>query len=252
MIFFINDIFSGPYYSYFNLKSKKYTDISDPHFKPRLGQNVAFDQQKSPYKLFYYPKEKEKILLMDDAGHGGVSAVEKKPDIPIYWIDDDSFLFPFIKNTDLQGSVVKYTLSTKTTKIIGPFSSVTKMPATYIFSEGLNSLVEFSFKDKLYLINPFKETMLISFYKDIGQDYSVSVEPKMGMRAIYYKGVEIGKNNFELNNFKVSKNSAALICNAKWGASASKIDLSIYSVFKAKWHNISTENIVSIAGWIKN
>ena len=29
VIFFINDVFSGAYYSYFNLETKKYADISD-------------------------------------------------------------------------------------------------------------------------------------------------------------------------------------------------------------------------------
>ena len=251
VIFFINDVFSGAYYSYYNLKTRKYADIPSKDFKPNIGQNVEFDQQKSPYKLFYYPKGGDKTLLMEDAGHGGVSSVEKKQDIPIHWIDDDSFLFPYIKITDLEGSVVKYTISNKKTKIIGSFNSTSKLSAAYKFQSGLNGLIEFSFKDKLYLINPVKETMLISFYKEIGTDYSVSVDAKAGSRSIYYKGVEIGKNNFEINNFKASENYAAIICNVKMGASSYKRDLSVYSAFKGKWETIFTENIVSIAGWIK-
>ncbi|MGV2481300.1 UNVERIFIED_CONTAM: hypothetical protein IGO34_31380, partial [Salmonella enterica subsp. enterica serovar Weltevreden] len=84
------------------------------------------------YKLYYYPQNKTKVLLMEDAGHGGVSATSSKMyDIPIYWIDNDNFLFPNIKITDLEGSIVKYTLSTKTAKAIGVFNSTAKLPPTY-------------------------------------------------------------------------------------------------------------------------
>lgn len=253
VIFFINDIFSGAYYSYYNLKEKKYADISNANYKPLVGQNVEIDQQKSPYKLVYYAKGKEKQILMDDAGHGGVTANGNKAEVPIYWINDDSFLFPNIKITDLEGSIVKYTLSTKTQKIIGTFNSITKMPTSFHFETKKNNLVEFMFKDKLYLIHPIKESMLISFYKDMENDFSVSVDLKPGVgRLIYHKGVEVGKNSFELNNFKASENYASIICNIKMGESAKKRTLSVYSIFKNKWESIYTDHIVSIEGWIKN
>lgn len=253
VIFYINDPFSGAYYSYYNLSQKKYADISDVNFKPLVGQNVEIDQQKSPYRLIYYPKGKEKQTLMDDAGHGGVSANGNKVEVPIFWINNDAFLFPYIKITDLEGSIVKYTLSTKTQKVIGSFNSVSKAPTSFRFEQKKNGLVEFMFKDKLYLIHPIKESMLITFYKDMENDYSVSVDSRPGIgRLVYLKGVEIGKNNFELNNFKSSENYAAVICNIKMGESAKKRDLSIYSVFKEKWETIFTEHIVSLEGWIKN
>lgn len=253
VIFYINDIFSGAYYSYYNLTKKQYADISDSNYKPTPGQNVEIDQHKSPYKLTYYPKGKEKQVLMEDAGHGGVAANGNKVEVPIYWIDDDSFLFPFIKITDLEGSIVKYTISTKTQKVIGSFNSTAKIPTSFCFETKKNGLVEFMFKDKLHLIHPLKESMLISFYKDIENDFSVSVDAKPGIgRLIYHKGVEVGKNNFELNNFRASENYAAIICNIKMGESAKKRNLSVYSIFKGKWESIYTDNIVSIEGWIKN
>lgn len=253
VIFFINDVFSGAYYSYYNLAKKKYSDISDPNFKPELGQNVEIDQSTAPYKLIYYPKGKEKEVLMQDAGHGGVSANGNKINIPIYWIDNNSFLFPYIKITDMEGSVIKYTLSTKTQKAIGSFNSLSKIPTSFSFEKTTNGLVEFIFKDKLYLIHPTKENMLNAFYKDMEHNFSVSVDAKPGIgRLVYHKGVEIGKNSFELYNFKASENYAAIICNIKLGESAKKRNLSIYSIFKNKWESIYTEHIVSIEGWIKN
>ncbi|MES2565979.1 MAG: hypothetical protein V4565_03880 [Bacteroidota bacterium] len=252
IIYFINDVFSGSYYSLYNLTSRKYSDISQPGFKPLIGQNIEIDQQISPYKLIYFPEGKAKVILMEDAGHGGVSSQEKKSEVPVYWIDNNSFMFPNIKITDLEGNIIKYDLTLKTQKIIGSFSSSTKMPATLTFTRINNALVEFSFKDKYYLINPLKETMLAIFYKDFEYNYSVSTELKAASRTIYHKGIEIGKNYFELHNFKSSNNHAAIMCNVKMGGSLSKREISIYSVFKAKWENLYVDHLVSIAGWVIN
>lgn len=252
IIYFINDVFSGSYYSLYNLTSRNYSDISQPGFKPLPGQQVEIDQQVSPHKLIYFPKGKTKVVLMEDAGHGGVSSQEKKAEVPIYWIDDNSFMFPNIRITDLEGSIVKYDLNLKTQKIIGPFNSNTKIPTNFTFNKINNALVEFSFKDKYYLINPIKETMLSTYYKDFEYNYSVSTELKPLGRTIYHKGIEIGKNYFELHNFKASNNHAAIMCNTKMGGSASRKELSVYSVFKTKWENIYVDHLVSIAGWLIN
>jgi hypothetical protein len=252
IIYYINDVFSGSYYSLYNLTTRKYSDITKPGFKPLTGQHVEIDQQVSPHKLIYFPEGKPKVVLMEDAGHGGVSTHERKAEVPIYWINEESFMFPNIKITDLEGSLVKYDLNLKTQKVIGPFSSNTKIPTTFKFTRINNALVEFSFKDKFFLINPLKETMLSTYYKDFEYNYSVSTELKPLGRTIYHKGIEIGKNYFELHNFKASNNHAAIVCNAKMGSSSNKKELSIYSVFKTKWESMYVDHLVSIAGWIVN
>lgn len=252
VIYFINDVFSGSYFSFYDLKKRKYSNIKDPSYKPVMWQDVEIDQTASPYKLIYTPKGKTKTILMDDAGHGGVSSVEKKAEVPIYWIDNNSFMFPFIKITDLEGSIIKYDLTLKTQKTIGSFNSVAKVPTSFVFNKASSGFVEFSFKDKYYLINPIKETMLGIYYKDFENSYSVSTEPKPLGRTIYHKGIEIGKKNFELNNFKPSNNYVAIIANIKLGESFYKRELAVYSVFKAKWENIYINNLLSVTGWISN
>lgn len=115
-------------------------------FKIILGQDVEFDRRKSPYKLEYFPIGKPKVLLMDDAGHGGVSSVGNKADIPIFWLDGNTFLFPNIKVTDLEGTIVKYNLLTKTSKILGTFNSTAKIPATYKLNNGSTHRLSFILK----------------------------------------------------------------------------------------------------------
>jgi hypothetical protein len=251
IIFFTNDIFKGKFYSYFNLKTNTYSEIKSLTFKAIVGQDVEFDRTKSPYKLLYYPQNKPKVVLMEDAGHGGVSSKAPKADIPIYWVDQNTFIFPNIKITDLEGSIVKYNLETKTSKVIGTFNSTANVPATYQLVNSVDCYIEFYFKNKLYCINPAKETMLLSNFKEIDKNFSVEVEPKSTGRAVYYKGKEIGRNHFDMKNFKTSSNYAALVKEIIMGDESYQQGMSVYNVTKAKWETIDGEEVVSLVGWIK-
>ncbi len=252
IIFYTNDAFKGKYYSYFDVTTNKYAEIKALTFKALLGQDVEFDRTKSPYKLNYYPQNKPKVVLMEDAGHGGVSSTHNLGGIPIYWIDNNSFLFPNTKITNLEGSLVKYTIPTKTIKEIGTFNSTSNLPASYKLEKSFsNSIVEFYFKEKLYLINPIKETMLISNYKEIDVNFSVEVQPKATGRGVFYKGKDVGRNHFDLNNFKSSANYAAIVKEIVMGDESYQQGLSIYTISKNKWENIDAEDAAAIIGWIK-
>ena len=251
IIFYTNDIFKGKYYSFFDLKTNVYSEIKSLTYKPIIGQDVEFDRTKSPYKLLYYPQNKPKVVLLDDAGHGGVSSKDKKADIPIYWVDNNTFIFPNIKITDLEGSIVKYNIANKTSKVIGTFNSTANVPATYQLVNSVDCYIEFYFKNRLYCINPAKETMLLSNYKEIDKNFSVEVEPKAKGRAIYYKGKEIGRDHFDLKNFKASANYVALVKEIIMGDESYQQGMSIYNVVNSKWESVDGEEVASLVGWIK-
>lgn len=252
IIFYTNDIFKGRFYSWYDLKNNVFAEIRNPAFKAIIGQDVEFDRTKSPYKLYYYPVNKPKVLLMEDAGHGGVSTTYKLAGIPLYWLDNNTFLFPNVKVSNLQGVIVKYNLLTKTAKEIGPFNSTSNLSANFRFQKAYgNTFVEFYFKDKLYLINPAKETMLLSNYREMDTNFSVEVEAKPTGRGIWYKGKEIGKNHFEINNFKASSNYAAIVKELVMGDESYQQGLVVYSINKAKWENVDAEEVVALIGWIK-
>ncbi|MGV2480785.1 UNVERIFIED_CONTAM: hypothetical protein IGO34_28755, partial [Salmonella enterica subsp. enterica serovar Weltevreden] len=91
---------------------------------------------------------------------------------------------------------------------------------------------EFYFKDKLFLINPVKETMLQSFYKEIDSNFSVEVEEKSAGRGIWYKGKEIGKDHFDLKNFKSSAGYAAIVKEIVMGDESYQQGMSVYNIYK--------------------
>lgn len=252
IIFYTNDAFKGKFYPYFDTKTNSYSEIKALTFKAIKGQDVEFDRSKSPYKLFYYPQNKPKVLLMEDAGHGGVSSTYKLGGIPVYWIDNTSFIFPNVKVSNLEGAIVKYNIETKTAKELGTFNSTSNVQPIYRIEKSSNpNFVEFYFKEKLYMINPLKETMLISTYKEIDSNFSIEVQQKATGRAIFYKGKDIGKNHFELQNFKASVNHAAIVKELNMGDESYQQGMAIYVVEKAKWENIDCDDVVALIGWIK-
>lgn len=251
IMFFTADLFKGKFYTCYNISTGKASDITLANYSAVIGQNIEFDTKTSPYKLYYTPSGKGKELIMNDAGHGGVSASEKQAEVPVYWVDNQTFLFPFIKTIDLDGSIVKYNLASKTSKNIGDFNSTSTVTPNYKISKGSSTFVEFFFKDKLYLINPIKETMLQTTYKEMVNNYSVEVEQKSTGRTIYYKGKEVGKNYFQIQNFKSSKNYAALLKEVSVGNEISQQGIFVYNITTNKWETVKAEQVAYLVGWIK-
>lgn len=253
IIYFINDAFDGKYYALFNLKTNSYSEIKNPHFKPIPGQDVELDRSKSPYKLVYTPAKKPKQILMEDAGHGGVStgSAYKIGGIPIYWVDNNVFLFPNIKVSNLEGSIVKYDLKTKTAKEIGTFSSTSNLAPGYKLIKGKSSFVEFYFKDRLYLINPTKDVMLLTNFKEFDAGFSVEMIAKQNGRGVWLKGKEVGRQHFETKNFRSTTNHAALLKEVFFGDESIQQGLAVYSVTDNKWEDLQAEKVVAIIGWIK-
>jgi hypothetical protein len=101
------------------------------------------------------------------------------------------------------------------------------------------------------LIHPIKETMLLSNYKEIDNNFSIEVQSKSTGRSIYFKGKEIGKNHFDLKNFKASANYAAIVKEIIMGDEAYQQGLAVYNIVKNKWENIDAEEVASLVGWIK-
>ena len=253
IVFFINDAFDGSYYSLFNLKTNTYSDIKNKNYKPLPGQEIEFDRTKSPYKLIYSQPKKPKVVLMEDAGHGGVSSGSnyKIGGVPVYWVNNDVFLFPNVKVSNLEGSIVKYDLKMRTAKEIGNFSSTSNLSPGYKLVKGKSSFVEFYFKDRLYLINPTKDVMLLTGFKEFDAGFSVEMIAKQNGRGVWLKGKEVGRNHFELKNFKSTENYAALLKEVYFGDESFQQGLVVYHVGTNKWEDISAEKVVSVIGWIK-
>lgn len=252
IILYINDVFLGKLISCFDIKNHKYSEIKDEAFKGLVRQNIEIDRTKVPYKLLFIHKNLPKETLMADAGRGEVSSTNTKNNVPIYWLDDYNFLFPKMKVSNLEGTIVKYNVISKTAKEFGTFNSAISQPLNFKIEKGIGkTYLEFYYKDKMYLINPSKETMLLVNYKDYENDFSVEVNTKATGRTIYYKGKEIGKEHFELNKVKPSLNFFAAIKEIKMDEEVAQQGIVLYNVEKKAWEKIESEDVLYLVGWLK-
>lgn len=252
VIFYINDVFLGKLISCYDIKNNKYTELKDEEFQGLVRQNVEVDRSKIPYKLILSHKSKPKEVLLADAGRGEISNINTQNNIPIYWLDNYTFLFPKMKVSNIEGVMVKYDLRTKTAKEFGTFNSTANIPQNFKIDKGMaKTYLEFFYKDKMYLLNPVKETMLLVNYKDYDNNFSVSVQTKADGRALYYKGKEVGKEHFELNKAKPSLNYFAVIKELKLDDELVQKAVLLYNVEKQKWEQLETEDVLSLVGWLK-
>ena len=252
VILYINDVFLGKLISCYNIKTNTYAEIKDETFKGLVRQNVEIDRAKAPYKLLYIHKNLPKEVLLTDAGRGELSTTNTKNNVPIYWLDDYTFLFPKMKISNIEGVMVKYNLLTKTAKEFGTFNVATNIPMNFKIEKGVGkTYIEFFYKDKMYLMNPIKETMLLTNYKEYEYSFSVEVNAKATGRAIYYKGKEISKEYFELNKVKPSLNYFAAVKETMIEGSLTQQGIILYNIEKQIWEKIDAEDVVSLVGWIK-
>lgn len=252
VILYNHDNALGKTVNYFNLKTSVYSEIPDNEFQGFVRQNIEIDRTKVPYKLMLTSKTKSKEVLLLDAGRGEITNVNTKNNVPIYWLNDYTFLFPKMKISNIEGVIVKYDLRTKTAKEFGTFNSATAIPFDFKLEKGTGkTFLEFYYKDKMFLLNPLKETMLLVNFKEYDGSFSVEAQSKPAGRAVYYKGKEVGKEFFELTKAKGSANFFAVVKETIANGVVAEQGLSVYSTEKQKWEKIEATNIKSLVGWIK-
>jgi len=254
IIFYTNDLFKGKFYSVYDLASNSYSEVKSLTFNPIIKQDVDFDVSETPYKLFYYPRGKQKVLILKDAGHGCYNnLLNKQNDIPIYWIDQDNFIFPNVKFSNLEGVIQKCNLKTKQICDIGMFSSLASTECSFNFINSIESgQLEFYFKDKIYRINLLQESMDQLEIKNLGNGFSTSVLNDSKERRVFFKRKEIGKLNFELEQVASSMYYLAAIKQILVDGNYFQNGLSVYNSSHLKWEFIKADEIASLVGWINN
>jgi hypothetical protein len=101
IVFYTNDIFRGQFYSVLDLKTGTFAQVKSPAYNPLPGHDVEPDCSQRNYKIFFYPSAKPKEEVVKDAGYGeDISLIANgKPRLPIEWIDNTTFVYPYYNST---------------------------------------------------------------------------------------------------------------------------------------------------------
>lgn len=251
-IFYTNDIFKGKFYSVYDFKAQQYKEIKDLLFKPRPGRDVEFDKTIAPFKICYYPVGKPKVVLTADAGYGQQGTKDNSvPDPPMYWIDNDNFIYVHFNQANTELLINKMNVDSKVVTLIGKVTMVKeRMPAT-LTKVNKDQVILWMGNRQIFIdlagstVSPMDASR-----PDHGFTYEFKTDPKG--RIVKLNGKEVGKFHFETRNFAAGDNTAAFVKELMIGADSYQQGLMVWNFTKQAWDHVDADEVLAIAGWAKD
>jgi len=251
-IFYTNDIFKGKFYSVYDFKAQQYKEVKDLLFKPRPGRDVEFDKTASPYKICYYPVGKPKVILTADAGYGQQGTRESSvPDPPLYWIDNDNFIYVYFNQANTELLINKMNVDTKVVTLIGKVAiTKEKNPASFTKINKDQLILWHGNKQVFIDLSASTATIMDSSRPDHGFTYEFKTDPKG--RVVKLNGKDVGKFHFETRNFSAGENTAAFVKELMIGTDSYQQGLMVWNFTKQSWDPVDADEVLTLAGWAKD
>ncbi len=251
-IFYTNDIFKGKFYSVYDFKAQQYKEVKDLLFKPRPGRDVEFDKTTSPYKICYYPVGKPKVILTLDAGYGQQGTKEGSvPDPPLYWMDNDNFIYVYFNQANTELLINKMNVDTKVVTQIGKITiAKEKIPATFTKINKDQLILWLGNKQVFIDLTVSTVNLMDSSRPDHGFTYEFKTDPKG--RVVKLNGKDVGKFHFETRNFSAGENAAAFVKELMIGADSYQQGIMVWNFTKQGWEQVDADEVLTLAGWTKD
>lgn len=251
-IFFTNDVFKGKFYSVYNFSTNQYSEVKALLFKAKAGQDVEFDKSTMPYKLNFYPVDKPKVVLMNDAGYGQIITNEtKKPDPPIWWLDNNTFVFAQFNQGNTEVSFVKVSIDTKANSVIGK-AVIKQQNDLGNFAKINKTQAQFNFGERKFLVDAEKNTVTEMLFTAPDNGFAAECKNNPYGHIIKLNDKEIGKYHFQFNTLKCDKDIAVIVKEIKVGTESYQQGLAVWNNSTKAWENVDAEEVVAVIGWIKN
>lgn len=249
-IYYTNDVFKGKYYSVYNFTTKQYGEVKKLTFKALLGQDIEFDKSSTPYTLTLYPTGKPKVLLTNDAGCGQLLSDGKKSDPSVLWLDNNNFVYCKFNKENTNIDFVKLNVESKNQTVIGK-ATIKAQNELGLLSKITNTLLLYSFGEKQFLIDLSKNTVTEITFTHPENNFSVEIKKNPYGHIIKLFDKEIGKNHFQLKNFKSAENIAGFVKELIVGGDSYQQGMSVWNNNKPGWEAVDCEDVVALIGWIK-
>lgn len=249
-IYYTNDVFKGKYYSVYNFTTKQYGEVKKLTFKAILGQDIEFDKTNYPFTLTLYPTSKPKVLLTNDAGCGQLLSDGKKPDPSFVWIDNSNFVYCKFNKENTNIDFVKFNVDTKTQTVIGKavIKAQNELGSLMKLS---NTLLQYSFGERQFLIDLSKNSVTEIMFTYPEYNFAVEIKKNPYGHLIKLNEKEIGKNHFQIKNFKSADNIAAFVKELIVGGESYQQGMTVWNNQKPGWVSVDCEDVVAIIGWMK-
>lgn len=250
-IYYTNDAFKGKFYSYFDFKTGRYSEITKLTFKALLGRDVEYDKSAKPFKLMYNPKGKVKVLLTNDAGYGqqGLPDTKYVPDPPKYWLNDSIFIYAKFNQAGTQVSFEKVSIEKALVESVGTVTIGTAVREGY-FERIDKDVLMFCVAGQQIQISLSTNKVLAADKSIAVNGFSYSFKSDSKGKSIYYNGSEIGKISFDSETFKAGTGMVACLKMLMVGTDMYQQGLQVWSATSKTWQKIEGEEVTAVVGWV--
>lgn len=249
-IFYTNDVYLGKFYSVYDFKTNQYGPVKDLLFKPRPDQDVEFDKSTAPFRLYYYPADKPKVLLDADAGYGQQGTGETHvPDPPLIWITPSEFIYCSFNKENTELSIYKAGLKAGQKKLIGKVAIQREKQLADIHKLDHNELV-LQLGMKQVFIDLDGEKVRDMAFTPPDHGFSFACADGAAGRQVKLDGKDLGSFHFRPAFFKADTKIAALVKEVGVGAETYQQGISVWNVNSGSWGNVDSEDVLSLIGWI--
>ncbi|MBA3665601.1 MAG: hypothetical protein H0W61_15550 [Bacteroidetes bacterium] len=249
-IFYTNDAFKGKFYSVYNFKTNSYGEVKNLVFKARAGQDVEFDKTTAPFKLNLYPPNKPKVELVKDAGYGQSGTGGTTPDPSMWWIDNDNFVYASYNKDNTEITFNKVTVGSKSSMVIGKVAIKSeKEPAKIEKINNKQTVMHLG--SRQILIDLGAGTVTDQAFSFPSNGFSYECKTNAYGHIVKLNDKEVGKFHFQTKNFKTENNIAALVKELIVGEDSYQQGLGVWNNGKPGWEKVDAEDILILAGWIK-
>lgn len=252
IVFYTNDIIRGQYYSVLDLKSGKFAQVASVTYNPLPGNDVEPDCSQRNFKIWYYPSSAPKVEVVKDAGYGeDITLIPNgKPRLPMQWIDNVNFVYPYYNSTHDVATIYKVNYITHEQKKIG---IIDLLPENRHYSEFLSdpegNLV-YNCARGYFRIDLKKNVVEEMTFFRLGAGFEIAMEETSGKgNEIKHDGQSIG-HYFCTPKLAVATDGAvAFQYEVEMGGERFQMGATYWSTETSKWKTTGDDNLCSVVGW---
>ena len=254
IVFYTNDIARGKFYSVLHLSTGVYEQVKSPSFRALVGQDVQPDCTSKNFKIYFYPPSAQKVELVKDAGFGeDISLIpQAKPTCPIFWIDNDNFLFPYYSSTHDYVTIIKVNFSTKSQEKIGGIDQLPENHRLSSFYRNVDGEIIYSCSRGHYKIDLVKKELTELQFLSAGNGFAVALnETDKKGRVIRHDDQNVGTYFCAPSLSASTTGFIAFPYEIVLGEERYLQGAAVYSSVTKQWKTVGDSDLSAVVGWLE-
>lgn len=254
LIFYTNDIFKGKYYSWLDLQTGNYQKISKPSFSAKTGRDVEADCSSRNYKIWLFPPSAPKVELVRDAGYGeDISLIPNaRQQCPIFWIDNDEFVYPNYSAEKNYVAIYKVNAVSKEQEKVGEIDLLPENHKLSRFYRAPDGTIVYECARGHFGIDLKKKEAVELKDIPLGFGFTIASDETPGKgRKVKANGQEIGMYYCDPFTASVADGFIAFPYEIALGEEHYLQGAAAWSSVSGKWKTVGDSDLAAVVGWME-